>query len=126
MTTEWEDRQQKRIALPPTDEELNDHNQWAAEYQDLREKGLERGWIDIGIEGDIHQGPKPSGYETREETDEEYESRMNSPFARLSWEMMKNVQEQLKKTSAALNFINTSDPSKAQTVVFPVAKREEK
>lgn len=125
---EWEDRQTKRVPLPPTDEEKEAFEAFEKSYSHLLEYGMQNGWLDWGYEGHFVVGPKPSGYETREETDEEYERRMNSSMAKMHWTLQRIYLDAMNREKVSLKRLLEAQEvdltSRGGTVTFPVVKRD--
>lgn len=121
----WEDRQVKHLPLPPTAQEQAEFDIFNAEFDSLIEQGESRGWIDTSGDGWWTTRPKPSGYTQREETDEEMQARLDSPFARIIWETNRQVLKQFMEQGVVLDRISTPQvPNEHGHVVFPVVHRD--
>ena len=132
---EWEDRQVKRIPLPPTAEEQAAFDRWKSEYARLEELGHANSWLDgSGYEGYFPGNPRPSGYEEREETNEEYESRLASSIARVTWELRRSLLRTFEAQHACWDRLakphrkpelpdDLDLTARGGTVIFPAKKR---
>jgi len=127
---QWEDRHRRRTPRPPTEQEQAEYDAWHEKYQASIEEGLERLWLDyIPYEGYSVNGPKPSGYEEHEETDEEYESRVHGSMSYMSkivWETNQKMLSQFVENRRLLDTLFVDPPSDEEgSVTFTVKKRGE-
>lgn len=120
---EWEKPRVKRIPRPPTASEKARFDEWKTKYLKLEQKGLDEGWLRYGDDPNSIGEPKPSGYDERLETEEERLKRVNSPFARMTENMLRSFLE--RPSYADIMAARLVEADASGLITIPVVQRRE-
>lgn len=123
----WEARHTKRIAQEPTEQEQQEFHHWKIKYEALEQEGIDRGWLVYNPDGGYDMGhPVPAGYDERPETDEELQKRLNDPWGKQTWQLLRRMLEQVVVDSEKMAALLKAEPSSDGLVHLPiVTKRPE-